>query len=248
MQYFIFVIPELAKNHESRDFHCLIHESAFSTERIFHAECMETQAVTPRDIWYLTLRSYDFIFVLRVDPDECLPISSSGLSRVVVSPMDCPIYRSVRPSPTWSVHVDGRTYQAQRASGSGDLSVLALAEISFLLALVPLFRLRASAGFLPFCKEGSAAGRWPCQHGNPLSTHPLSYLVTPATSPMQISSDRARLGPSAPPRREDFKLTEPPIAIARPHLRWVGNWIGWWMLSRRARNFSRVCLYTHTRE
>lgn len=67
------------KNHESNDFHRI--DSAFSTQRIFHAECMETRAVTLRDIWYLTLRSYDLIFVLRVGPDECLPISSSGLSR-----------------------------------------------------------------------------------------------------------------------------------------------------------------------
>lgn len=100
-----------AKNHESNDFHQFI-DSAFSTQRIFHAESMETPVVTPRDIWYLTLRSYDLIFVLPVVTDECLPISSSGLSRVVISPTDCPIYRNVRPSPTTSVHIDGRTYQA----------------------------------------------------------------------------------------------------------------------------------------
>lgn len=43
--YFIFMS---AKNHESNDFHRI--DSAFSTQHIFHAECMETQAVTPWDI------------------------------------------------------------------------------------------------------------------------------------------------------------------------------------------------------
>lgn len=216
-------------------------DSAFSAQRIFHAECMETQAVTPRDIWYFTLRSYDLIFVLCVGPDECSPISSSGLSWLVVSPTDCPIYRDIRPSPTPSVH--GALI---RHSGLPVPATYLYSRDFFLARARFCVYVRRPAFSIPFRREGRA-GRWPCQHGNPLSTHPLSYLVTPATSTMQISSDRARLRPPAPPRREDFKLTEPPIAIARPHLRWVGNWIGWWMLSRRARHFSRVCLYSHSR-
>ena len=81
-------------------------DSTFSTQRIFHTECMETQAVTPQDIWYLTLRSYDLIFVLRVDPEWMF--ANFLVWPIVVSPTDCPIYRNVRPSLTTSVHVDGR--------------------------------------------------------------------------------------------------------------------------------------------
>jgi len=43
-----FTISKSTKNNESNDFHRM--GSAFSTQRIFHAECMETRVVTPRDI------------------------------------------------------------------------------------------------------------------------------------------------------------------------------------------------------
>lgn len=125
--------------------------------------------------------------------EECSPISLSGLSRLrdIANGLSHLSRRSAGSVLSCArAHVNSHTYQA---SGSGDLSALAFALL--LARSSALFSLAFTSAGRSFSISSpgkavlvaSLAGGWKSPADPPPT---LSCLVTPATSTMQISSDR----------------------------------------------------------